>query len=85
MAEDIGDIEKYTKADLLVRISDLTRRVDELEAKQRDYNGRFLAALSQLTSYVSKWKHPVSRIVVTLSVVLSTAINQLPYLLSLLD
>ena len=84
MAEDIGDLDRYTKADLLMKISDLTRRIDELEARQRDYNGRFLKALSQLTSYVSKWKHPVSRIVVTLSVVLSTVINQLPYLLSLL-
>ena len=78
-----NDFDSYTKADLLIMINKLETRVVELEKRQKKFNERFLSALSDLTNYVAKWKHPVSRIVVTLSIVLSTIINQLPYIISL--
>lgn len=78
-----GQIDRYDLADLLIRMHELEERVAKQEETQDAFNRKVLASLSQLVDYVAKWKHPVSRLVVTLSVVLSTVINQLPYILSL--
>ncbi len=81
--DDNLKLDDYSKADLLIRISRLEDRINKLESKQNRFNGKVLKAIQEIVDYVSKWKHPVSRVVVTLSVILSTAINQLPYILSL--
>ena len=77
------DLDEYTKADLLIRIAELEKKLTEFEEKNNKFNSRILSAMSELTNYVAKWKHPVSRLVVIFSVILSTVINQLPAIITL--
>lgn len=62
------------------KIEKLEHEIEVLEKNDRD----FVEIIKPMLCYINKMKHPASRFVVVCSIVISTVINQLPTILSLL-
>ena len=76
---DKEELEKKLQ-ELEVKYRRLSAKTSLLESNQKD----LMEVCKNMLIYLEKFKHPISRIMVIISVCISTFINQAPYLLPII-